>query len=109
MTDDHAARLIDAANLASARRPPAVTDRLGFDPRLMSAERLLTLAGRCALKLGRNGEVLSLDCADCGRAVDLLTDERGEPWRTSPMQILTGALRHQVMRHELSLSGGNNG
>lgn|SRR5487761_1435067 len=100
-------RAIDAANTGPGRTI-VQPDRLGFDPRLMTGERLLLLAGQCPLKMGTNGEVRSLDCEACGRAVDILTNERGEPYRTTPMQILTAALRHQVMRHGLSLSGSGN-
>jgi hypothetical protein len=91
------------------RRPPPATDSLGFDPRLMDAERLLQLAGRAPLVLGEmHGNVRTLDCQQCGRSVDILTDETGATYTTNPLQIATAALRHQVMRHDLSLSGGNN-
>lgn len=83
-------------------------DALGFDPRLMTADRLLTLAGQIRLKQGTARLVRSLDCADCGKAVEILTDEAGKPYTTTPMTILSAALRHQVLRHELSLSGGRN-
>lgn len=80
-------------------------DALGFDPRLMTAERLLTLAGKIRLKQALTRQVVSLDCAVCGKAVEILTDETGRPYATTPLQILTAALRHQVMRHNLALSG----
>lgn len=94
-------------HLKQADREEPKLDALGLDPRLMSGERLLQLAGRIKVRLGRAGDVLSLDCARCGRAVDLLTNESGRPYTTSPMQILTCALRHEVMGHDLSLSGGD--
>lgn len=75
----------------------------------MSAERLLQMAGGVGLRLGKNREVRSLDCDRCGRAVDILTDEAGAAWRTSPLQVLTATLRHQVMSHGQPLSGGDNG
>jgi hypothetical protein len=90
------------------RREKPRLDSLGFDPRLMSAGRLLELAGKTRVRLGSAREVRSLDCDRCGKAVDILTDEAGRPYPTSPMQILTAALRHEVMRHNLSLSGGSS-
>lgn len=99
---------MDLVSLAGGRETPR-PDKLGFDPRLMSAGRLLELAGRIRLRLGSAHEVRSLDCERCGKAVDILTDEAGRPYPTSPLQILTAALRHEVMRHNLSLSGGSHG
>ena len=97
------------ADESTVRRQEPKPDALGFDARLMSGERLLQLAGQYPLKLGTNREVRSLDCGQCGRAVDILTDEAGGAYRTTPMQILAATLRHQVMSHGQSLSGGDNG
>ncbi len=87
------------------RRP--ATDMLGFDPRLMDAERLLSLAGRHRLRLGEDGDGGTwLDCCECGKGVVKLADRCGH-WAVEPLQLICDVLRHQVMRHQLSLSGGD--
>lgn len=100
---------VDIAWSARRDRPPA-TDRLGFDPRLMSAERLLALAGNFPLMLGADPQGARwLDCAACGKGVVALTDWDGVRLSVTPMQLACATLRHQVMRHGLSLSGGTDG
>lgn len=77
----------------------------------MSPERLLQLAGDWPLQFGW---VLSddappqfwLDCAKCGKGIEPLTDTKGIEYPVKTGQLLSNVLRHQVMRHELSLSGG---
>lgn len=88
------------------------TDALGFDHRLMTPERLLTLAGRIPLRVSGHAqgiESVSLDCTSCAKAVDFLTDRRGGRYILTAQQLLSNVLRHQVMRHELQLSGGGHG
>ena len=90
---------------APARPQP---DDLGFDPRLMSAERLLRLAGRHPMKFSDPGPAdLYLDCAECGKAVEVLTDRRGGASKITAGPLLATVLRHLVLRHDLPLSGGN--
>jgi hypothetical protein len=90
---------------APARPQP---DDLGFDRRLMSAERLLRLAGSHVMKFSDPGPAnLYLDCTECGRAVEVLTDRSGGAYRITAGQLLANVLRHLVLRHDLPLSGGN--
>lgn len=91
----------------AAREQPRVDD-LGFDTRLMSAERLMRLAGRHPLRFSETGLTnVYLDCGRCRRAVENLTDSRGGCYTFTAGQLLANVLRHQVMRHDLSLAGGN--
>lgn len=79
----------------------------GFDARLMTAERLLQLAGHHGLRLGLDDTGHAwLDCDLCGKGVEQLTDGL-HPYVFRPGQLLSNVLRHLVMGHGLSLSGGN--
>lgn len=89
------------------QRPQA--DDLGFDPRLMTAERLLRLAGRHPMRFSETGlPDVYLDCCQDGRAIEVLTDKRGGCYQVTAGQLLANVLRHLVLRHELSLSGGGD-
>jgi len=91
--------------------PPARprVDELGFDHRLMTPERLLELGGKWPMRYTEvDGEFISLDCRVCGKAIEILTNERGESYVIGAGQILANVVRHRVMRHNLSLSGGGD-
>lgn len=80
-----------------------------FDPRLITAQRLLELAGEHALTAGsaRPGqalEMVTLDCF-CGQPIARLTDLFGAPYKFSAGQLLQDVLRHLVMAHDVALSG----
>lgn len=94
------------------RQPPHLDD-LGFDPRLMSADRLLRLAGDRALVLegdpGLDNEVFRLRCRSCGGSTTVLTDRRGEAYPVTGTQLLMDVLRHMVMHHDIPLSGEKEG
>ena len=92
------------------RRQPPQPDALGFDHRLLSPERLLELAGKWTMRYCNvDGEFISLDCARCGKAIEILVSRNGNPYIVTAGQLLSNVLRHQVMRHDLSLSGANGG
>lgn len=94
--------------LAPRSRPQV--DELGFDRRLMTPARLLELAGSCRLEFSEPGiPLLWLDCADCRKGIEQLTDDRGAAYPVTAGQLLSNVLRHQVMRHDLPLSGAGNG
>jgi hypothetical protein len=88
------------------RKPErAQADDLGFDQRLMTAERLLRLAGRHPMRFSDPGPAnLYLDCGLCGKAVEVLTDRRGGAYAITAGQLLANVLRHLVLRHDLPLS-----
>jgi len=91
----------------AAREKPQL-DGLGFDTRLMSPGRLLRLAGNHPMRFSETGlPMVYLDCARCRRAVENLTDKSGGCYTFTAGQLLANVLRHQVMRHDLSLAGGN--
>lgn len=91
------------------RRPPRL-DELGFDHRLMTPAKLLELAGNIPLRFSEPGiPLLWLDCEQCGKGIEQLTDGRAEACRVTAGQLLANVLRHQVMRHDLPLSGGHDG
>lgn len=95
--------------IPEARRRPQA-DALGFDHRLMTPAKLLELAGKWPLRYSDvAGEFISLDCGACGKSIEILTDRSGQPYTFSAGQLLSNVLRHRVMRHNLSLSGGGNG
>jgi len=90
------------------RDRPRVDD-LGFDPRLMSAERLLRLAGKHPMRFSETGlPNVYLDCCKDGRAIEVLTDRRGGCYQITAGQLLANVLRHLVLRHDLPLSGAEN-
>jgi hypothetical protein len=92
-----------------ARREQPQPDALGFDARLMSPARLLQLAGSHGVRLGIDDTGCAwLDCAGCGNGIEQLTDGL-RPYVVRPGQLLSNTLRHLVMSHGLSLSGGENG
>lgn len=96
----------DCAFMGLPERPPP-PDSLGLDPRLLTAERMLGLAGQHRMRAGAEDDGGTwLDCAECGRGVTKLTDAAGRHWTVTPLGIVTDMLRHQVMRHDLPLSGG---
>lgn len=83
-----------------------------FDDRLMTAERLLKLAGDHPLVVSPDPKaeppllpLLPLDCAECGRPVARLTDADGFSYRVTAGQLLQDVLRHLVMAHDVPLSG----
>jgi hypothetical protein len=82
-------------------------DALGFDPRLMTPERLLTLAGDQGLWLDHDDDDLvhRLRCLGCSGQVTVLTDGHGEPYPVTGTQILMDVLRHLVTKHGVQLSG----
>jgi len=93
--------------MPAGREQPRVDD-LGFDTRLMSADRLLRLAGKHPMRFSETGlEKVYLDCTSCNRAIENLTDQRGGCYTFTAGQLLANVLRHLVMRHDLSLAGGN--
>lgn len=95
---------------APAERERPRPDALGFDPRLMSAARLLELTRDARLRFSEPGiPALFLDCAACGKGVEQLTDGYGHAYELGAVQLLASLLRHLVMSHGLSLSGGNGG
>jgi hypothetical protein len=92
-----------------AKRERPKVDGLGLDRRLMTAERMLTLAGGTRVEFSEPGiPKLSIDCAECHSSVEQLTDPNGEAYPFTPQQFLANVLRHQVMHHGLSLSGGSS-
>lgn len=92
---------------AARERPQP--DELGFDRRLIGPGRLLQLAGSHGLKLGIDGAGQAwLDCAQCGKGVEQLTDASRDAYTIQPARLLSGTLRHLVMSHGLSLSGGTS-
>lgn len=96
------------ADWTPAKREAPQLDDLGFDTRLMTAERLLRLAGKHPLRFSETGLTsVYLDCTSCKRAVENLTDQRGGCYTFTAGQLLANTLRHLVMRHDLSLAGGN--
>lgn len=74
-----------------------------FDERLITADRLLELAGEHRMKV--SVAFGSLDCAECGQAIVQLDDNDGQPYTVAPGQMLQDTLRHLVMRHDVPLSG----
>jgi hypothetical protein len=88
-------------------------DGLGFDHRLMTPERLLTLAGAVPLivKADGVGDDTESDMAavvlhqECGGVVTVLEDEHWEPYPFTAQQLLQDVLRHLVTRHNVSLAG----
>lgn len=101
--------MTDVQEFTPAKRERPRTDGLGFDHRLMSPERLLGLAGNHRMRLGLDDTGHAwLDCAGCGKGVEQLTDGV-HPYEFSPQQFLSNVLRHLVMSHGLSLSGGSDG
>jgi hypothetical protein len=89
--------------------PPQV-DALGFDHRLLNPGRLLQLAGKVPLRFSEPGiPLLWLDCEACGKGIEPLTDERGAAYPVTAGQLLANVLRHQVMRHDVPLSGAGAG
>jgi len=98
----------EQAGFTLAPRDRPQTDAAGFDRRLMTPERLLALAGAWPVRFCQVAdEFTSLDCARCGKAIEILANQAGAPYTTSPGTILANTLRHAVMSHGLSLSGGN--
>ena len=97
----------DAGWQPGTRSKPQV-DALGFDTRLLTAERLLQLAGFHQMQLSETGlPMVYLDCIRCKKAIEVLTDRSGGRYRITARQLLENTLRHLVMRHDLSLAGGN--
>ncbi len=96
---------MDEAYMFTGRDRPQ-PDALGFDHRLMSPERLLALAGHHRVRLGLDDTGHAwLDCAACGKGTEQLTDG-AQPYEFTAQQFLSNVLRHLVMSHGLSLSGG---
>jgi hypothetical protein len=80
-----------------------------FDERLMTVERQYTLAAHRPLRFSGGGIPLEwLDCAECGKGIVQLTDARGRECAVTGAGLLDAVLRHWVMRHDLSLSGGGH-
>lgn len=97
--------MTDLAFSAGIRRAPPPPDELGLDPRLLTAEKLLRLAGEHRMRTGTDTRgVIWLDCCECGKGVVQLSDPGGAKAAVTPMGITCAMLRHQVMRHELPLS-----
>lgn len=95
-------------NLPARRERPQI-DQLGFDHRLMLPERLLKLAGDMPLKFSEGGIPQTfLDCTECGKGVEQLTDGYGHEYQFTAGRLLSSVLRHRVMSHGLSLSGGSS-
>lgn len=78
-----------------------------FDARLMTAERLLQLAGDHPMRVTQHldGADATLDCTGCGRAISKLSDTIGSPYEVTAGQLLQDVLRHLVMAHDVPLSG----
>jgi hypothetical protein len=97
-----------SADFISGKRERPQPDELGFDRRLLTPGRLHQLAGQHPVRLGLDGAGNAwLDCELCGKGVEQLTDGV-HPYVFRPAQFLSNVLRHQVMSHGLSLSGGNS-
>lgn len=94
---------------SSVKRERPRPDGLGFDHRLLAPARLLELAGGEPLRLGLDDTGHAwLDCQACGKGVEQLTDGL-QPYAFKAGQLLSNVLRHLVMSHGLSLSGGDGG
>lgn len=78
-----------------------------FDERLISAERLLKVAGGHPMRV-HHGVVLALDCEECQKPIAQLTDRRDGAYPLTAGQLLQDVLRHLVMCHEVALSGRND-
>lgn len=93
-----------------------------WDPRLITPERALQLAGDWPVYAGMTKAELSqfgsqpdrmqinLRCRRCHQSCGLLSVPRGGPqaddgYLTSIGDLLSGVLRHLVTAHDLSLSG----
>lgn len=87
------------------KRQEPQLDGLGFDHRLLTPERLLALAGGARLRLSQEDPGW-LDCAECGKGVEQLADGAGGRYEFTAQQFLANLLRHLVMSHDVSLSGG---
>lgn len=82
--------------------PPA--DRVRLDPKLMTHQRMLDLVGKVPLRVGWSDGRLFLIGAECGHSITCL-----DGMVFDPAQHVADVLRHQVMAHDLSLSGGGRG
>lgn len=81
-----------------------------FDERLMTAERLLKLAGNHPTYLDRDEDDLfaRLRCCLCDGQIEILMDVTGRPYPLTAKNLLTATLRHLVMHHDQPLSGKAN-
>lgn len=95
-----------------------------WDPRLISPDRALMLAGDWPVyatyelaELSQFGTEtdpgqpdqwqINLRCRRCEQSCGLLSDATG-PYQTNVGDLLSGVLRHLVMAHDLSLSAGGS-